>query len=126
MQRKMYITSIRNLDEAPSHVGRVETQDYEVECAIDGPTPTPSPLTELPHQNPSRIKTRETRLYYQNKMRDKYAKSKAINEAVAAIKRGEFIHYSNIAKKYKYNYNMPFKRVYKLIKTRKDINSFWY
>jgi hypothetical protein len=79
-----------------------------------------------PDQNPSLIKTRETRLYHYNKMRDKYAKSKAINKVVTAIKRGEFIHYSNIAKKYKYNYNMPFKRVYKLIKTRKDINSFWY
>jgi O6-methylguanine-DNA--protein-cysteine methyltransferase len=82
-------------------------------------------LTELPHQNPSRIKTRETRLYYQNKMRDKYAKSKAINEVVAAIKRGEFIHYSDIAKKYKCDYSALSKRVCGLIKTKKDADSFW-
>jgi hypothetical protein len=47
-------------------------------------------------------------------MRDKYAKSKAINEVITIIKRGEFIYYSNVAKKYKY----------KLIKSKKDINSF--
>jgi hypothetical protein len=57
-------------------------------------------------------------------MRDKYAKSKAINEAVTAIKREEFIYYSNIAKKYKCNYNALFKRICGLIKTRKDADSF--
>jgi hypothetical protein len=40
----------------------------------------------VPYQNPPRIKTRETRLYHYNKMRDKDAKSKAINKVVAAIK----------------------------------------
>jgi hypothetical protein len=81
-------------------------------------------VTELPHQNPSRIKTRETRLHYQNKMRNKYAKSKAINEVVATIKRGKFIYYSDIAKKYKCNYNALFKRIYKLTKIKKDADSF--
>ena len=57
-------------------------------------------------------------------MRNKYAKSKAIDKAVAAIKRGEFIHYSNIAKKYKCNCSALSKHIYKLIKTKKDIDSF--
>jgi hypothetical protein len=34
-------------------------------------------------------------------MRDKYAKSKAINIAVNVIKRGEFANYVNIAQKYR-------------------------
>jgi hypothetical protein len=57
-------------------------------------------------------------------MRNKYTKSKAINKAIAIIKRGEFIYYSDIAKKYKCNYNALFKRICKLIKTKKDANSF--
>jgi hypothetical protein len=57
-------------------------------------------------------------------MRDKYAKSKAINEAVAAIKRGEFIYYSDAAKKYKCNYSALSRRICKLIKTKKDADSF--
>jgi len=57
-------------------------------------------------------------------MRDKYAKSKAIDKAVATIKRGEFIYYSNVAKKYKCNYNSLFRRICKLIKTKKNANSF--
>jgi DNA invertase Pin-like site-specific DNA recombinase len=76
-------------------------------------------LTETTHQTP------EIRLYHYNKMRDKYAKSKAINRAIAVIKRGEFIYYSNIAKKYKCNYSTLFRRVYKLTKTRKDADLFW-
>ena len=82
-------------------------------------------VTDIPHQNPSRIKTRETRLYYYNKMRDKYAKSKAIDAAVAAIKRGKFIHYSDIAKKYKCDRSALSKRVRGLTKTKKDADSFW-
>ena len=64
------------------------------------------------------------RLHYQNKMRDKYAKLKAVNEAVAIIKRGEFVYYSDIAKKYKCNYSALFRRICKLIKTKKDADSF--
>jgi O6-methylguanine-DNA--protein-cysteine methyltransferase len=57
-------------------------------------------------------------------MRDKYAKSKAVNEAVATIKRGEFIYYSDAAKKYKCDYSAFFKRVRGLTKTKKDADSF--
>jgi len=57
-------------------------------------------------------------------MRNKYTKSKAINKAIAIIKRGEFIYYSDIAKKYKCNYNALFKRIYKLTKIKKDADSF--
>jgi hypothetical protein len=82
-------------------------------------------VTDIPHQNPSRIKTRETRLYHYNKMRDKYAKSKAIDAAVAAIKRGEFVHYSDAAKKYKCDRSALSRRVCGLTKTKKDADSFW-
>jgi hypothetical protein len=58
-------------------------------------------------------------------MRNKYTKSKAVNKAVAAIKRGEFIYYSDIAKKYKCDCNALFRRVRGLIKTKKDADSFW-
>jgi hypothetical protein len=34
-------------------------------------------------------------------MRDKYTKSKAINDIIAAIKRGEFIYFLNTAEKYR-------------------------
>jgi hypothetical protein len=57
-------------------------------------------------------------------MHDKYAKSKAINKVVATIKRGEFIYYSDIAKKYKCDYSALFRRVCGLTKTKKDADSF--
>jgi hypothetical protein len=57
-------------------------------------------------------------------MRDKYAKSNAIDEVIAAIKRGEFIYYSDIAKKYKCDCSALFRRVRGLIKTKKDADSF--
>ena len=57
-------------------------------------------------------------------MRNKYTKSKAVNKAVAAIKRGEFVYYSNIAKKYKCNCSALFRHICKLTKTKKDIDSF--
>ena len=58
-------------------------------------------------------------------MRDKYAKSKAINKVVATIKRGKFIYYSDIAKKYKCDRSALSKRVRGLTKTKKDADSFW-
>jgi len=58
-------------------------------------------------------------------MRDKYAKSKAIDAAVAAIKRGEFVHYSDAAKKYKCDRSALSRRVRGLTKTKKDADSFW-
>jgi len=57
-------------------------------------------------------------------MRDKYAKSKAVDEAVAAIKRGEFIYYSDAANKYKCDCSALFKRIRGLTKTKKDADSF--
>jgi hypothetical protein len=57
-------------------------------------------------------------------MRDKYAKLKAINEAVAIIKRGEFVYYSDIIKKYKCDYSALFRRIRGLTKTKKDADSF--
>ena len=57
-------------------------------------------------------------------MRNKYTKSKAINKAIAIIKRGEFIYYSDIAKKYKCDCSALFRRVRGLIKTKKDADSF--
>jgi hypothetical protein len=57
-------------------------------------------------------------------MRDKYAKLKAIDEAVATIKRGEFVYYSDITKKYKCDYSALFRRIRGLTKTKKDADSF--
>jgi hypothetical protein len=111
---------------AASPATRLVPYEYLLADAFDySCVSTSDSITELPHQNPSRIKTRETRLHYQNKMRDKYAKSKAIDEAVAAIKRGEFVHYSDAAKKYKCDRSALSRRVRGLTKTKKDADSFW-
>jgi hypothetical protein len=58
-------------------------------------------ITELPHQNTLRTKTRLDAYINNCKMRDIYAKSLRINKVVAAIQRGEFSHYANAAKYYK-------------------------
>src|SRR5208282_3446146 len=58
-------------------------------------------------------------------MRDKYAKSKAIDEAIGAIKRGEFVHYSDAAKKYKCDHGALSRRIRGLTKSKKDADSFW-
>jgi hypothetical protein len=42
-------------------------------------------------------------------MRDKFIKSRYINDAIAAIRRGEFSNYANIAREYKCNRGAPFK-----------------
>jgi hypothetical protein len=47
--------------------------------------------------------------YHQDKMRDKFIKSRYINDAIAAIRRGEFSNYANIAREYKCNRGAPFK-----------------
>jgi hypothetical protein len=66
-------------------------------------------LTDIPHQNTSRTKTRpapkhaKSTTHHQHKMRDKFIKSSRIDAAVAAIQRGEFSDYTNIARKYSYN-----------------------
>jgi hypothetical protein len=58
-------------------------------------------------------------------MRDKYAKSKAIDEAIGAIKRGEFVHYSDAARKYNCDRSALSKRIRGLTKSKKDADSFW-
>jgi hypothetical protein len=60
------------------------------------------------------------------KMRDKFIKSSHINKAVAAIQRGEFTYYANIARKFKYNYSAISRQIRSLIKSKKEANLFWY
>jgi hypothetical protein len=57
-------------------------------------------------------------------MRDKYVKLKRINAIIATIRRGEFINYAAIARKYKYNRSVVFKRIKGLIKFKKDADLF--
>ena len=57
-------------------------------------------------------------------MRDKYAKSKAIDDAIAAIKRGEFAHYGSAAEKYKCDRSALSRRICGLTKSKKEANSF--
>jgi hypothetical protein len=58
-------------------------------------------------------------------MRDKYAKSRAIDEAVAAIQRGEFSDYANAARKYGCDRSALSRRMRGLTKSKQDANSFW-
>ncbi len=60
-------------------------------------------VTKIPPQNTLHLKTREKADYNDNKVGDKYAKSKRVNAVVAAIQRGEFVYFSNAAKKYEYS-----------------------
>jgi hypothetical protein len=53
------------------------------------------------------------------------SKSEAIDAAVAAIRRGEFTHYSQAAKYYKCDRTSVSKRIRGLTKTRKEANSFF-
>ena len=56
---------------------------------------------QIPPQNTPRLKTRVFVSHHQHKMRDKYVKSKRIDAAVAAIRRGEFSDYAKAATEYK-------------------------
>jgi hypothetical protein len=58
-------------------------------------------VTEIPPQNTPRLKTHVFTSHHHHKMRDKYVKSKCIDVAVAAIRRGEFSDYAKVAKEYK-------------------------
>jgi DNA-binding Lrp family transcriptional regulator len=58
-------------------------------------------------------------------MRDKYAKSKRVDAAVAVIQRGEFLHFSDIVKKYGYSREAVSRRVRGLTKSKKQADSFW-
>ena len=57
-------------------------------------------------------------------MRDKYAKSKRIDAAIAAIQRGEFTVYSDTADFYEYSRLTVSRRIRGLIKSRKEALSF--
>ncbi len=81
-------------------------------------------LTELPPQTRPTSKHAKKWSNNNNKMRDKYAKSKRINAVVAAIQRGDFVYFSNIAKKYGYSWEAISRRVRGLTKLKKQVDSF--
>jgi len=53
-------------------------------------------------------------------MRDKFIKSCYINDAIAAIRRGEFSNYANVAREYKCNRGVLFRRIRSLTKSKKN------
>ena len=57
-------------------------------------------------------------------MRDIYTKSIRIDKAVAAIQRGEFIHFNNAADHYKCSRSAVSRRMRGLTKSKKQANSF--
>jgi hypothetical protein len=59
-------------------------------------------------------------------MRDKITKSSRIDQAIAAIERGEFTDYANAAKRFKCSQSGVSRRVRGLTKTKKEANSFWH
>ena len=59
-------------------------------------------------------------------MRDKFIKSSRIDEAIAAIQRGEFSDYANAARKYGCDRSAISRRIRGLTKSKKDANSFWH
>jgi transposase len=58
-------------------------------------------------------------------MRDIYTKILRIDKAVAAIQRGEFVHYANAAKKYDCSRSAVSRRIRALTKLKKETVSFW-
>jgi hypothetical protein len=58
-------------------------------------------------------------------MRDIYTKTLRIDKAVAAIQRGEFVHYANAAKKYDCSRSAVSRRIRALTKSKKETVSFW-
>ena len=83
-------------------------------------------VTDLPHQNTLRTKTRQTRSHQHNKMRDKYIKSSRIDATIAAIQRGEFSNYATAAAYHKCDRGALSWRIRGLTKSKKDANSFWH
>jgi len=83
-------------------------------------------VTEVPHQNTPRTKTRVKHAHHQDKMRDKFVKSRRIDDAIAAIRRGEFSDYANAAREYKCDRGALSRRIRGLTKSKKDANSFWH
>ncbi len=58
-------------------------------------------------------------------MRDKYIKSKRIDNAVATIRRGEFSDYGKAAEHFKCDRGALSRRVKGLTKSKKEADSFW-
>jgi hypothetical protein len=65
---------------------------------------------------PKHAKTRPTTNY---KIRNIYTKSIRIDKAVAAIQRGDFIYFSNVANYYKYSRTAVLQRIKGLTKLKK-------
>ena len=59
-------------------------------------------------------------------MRDIYTKSIRVDKAVAAIQRGEFIHFNNAADYYECSRTAVSRRIRGLTKSKKQANSFWH
>jgi len=59
-------------------------------------------------------------------MRDKFIKSSRIDQAVAAIQRGEFTHYADAAREFKCDRSAISRRIRGLTKSKKEANSFWH
>jgi hypothetical protein len=59
-------------------------------------------------------------------MAPRYSKSERIDAAVAAIQRGEFVHYANAAAKYGCDRSALGRRIRRLTKSKKDANLFWH
>ena len=83
-----------------------------------------SAVTDIPHQNTVRTKTRFFAFHHHNKMRDKYIKSRRIDAAITTIQRGEFVHYSPVADKYGCDCSALSWRIRGLTKSKKEANSF--
>jgi hypothetical protein len=64
--------------------------------------------------------------YHQDKTWDKFIESYYINDAIAAIRRGEFSNYANVAREYKCNRGALFRRIRSLAKSKKNTNSYSY
>jgi hypothetical protein len=98
-----------------------------VRIACNDPCPlVTSHLTEVPYQSTLRTKARLDASVNNFKMRDIYTKSIRIDKAVAAIQRGEFIHFNNAADHYKCSRSAVSRRMRGLTKSKKEANSFWH
>jgi hypothetical protein len=59
-------------------------------------------------------------------MAPRSTKSERIDAAIAAIQRGEFVHYANAAAKYRCDHTTLSKRIRGLTKSKKEANSFFH
>jgi hypothetical protein len=86
----------------------------------------PASVTEVPCKSTSRTKARVIERTITTMKMARGDKSKAIDAAVDAIKRGEFGDYGKAAKQFKCSRTAVSRRVRGLAKSRKDANSFWH